>query len=138
MQYLLFLALLQHPAERDIVAVHNQITQAAQRLDADAMFAHISGWGAVDIVQNGVPASRDQALQQMKAGFAGLQKLEYRWKIIYTVNVSPDAALLVAQGESTATTGSGSVVTTPFIQTALYMRMNGAWKMLHAHHSSPR
>jgi len=50
---------------------------------------------------------------------------------------SPTTALLVSEGESVATAANQDPVTVPFVQTAVWVLRGGAWKILHAHQSSP-
>ena len=51
--------------------------------------------------------------------------------------LSPETALLVAEGESVATTTSGASFSAPFAQTVVFVLRDGAWKAIHAHQSSP-
>ncbi len=53
--------------------------------------------------------------------------------------VSPTVALLIAEGESSVTTGQGESFTAPFAQTIVFVLTDdGIWKAIHAHQSSPR
>jgi ketosteroid isomerase-like protein len=51
--------------------------------------------------------------------------------------ISPDCAVLAADGEFNATLGDGTNVMAPFTQTLVFVRRNGEWKLLHAHYSAP-
>jgi hypothetical protein len=64
-------------------------------------------------------------------------KVVYRWKQQHVTVLSPETALLVSDGESVVTTDSGSF-TQPFVQTTVWVLRDGAWKILHAHQSTPK
>jgi hypothetical protein len=44
--------------------------------------------------------------------------------------------LLVAEGESIATTTTGDTFSAPFVQTVVFVLRGGQWKAIHAHQSS--
>ncbi len=47
------------------------------------------------------------------------------------------AALLVSDGETPVTSERGAI-TVPFVQTAVWVLRDGAWKIFHAHQSTPK
>jgi uncharacterized protein (TIGR02246 family) len=124
--------------EKAVLRVCDQMTEAAQNLDADRMFSFVRDTGNGAIIQNGaILLTRDEALAQVKAGFQRLSKIEYRWKRRNVMVLSPTVAVLVADGESVVTTGTGDTFTTLYAQTVVYTLAAGEWKVQHAHHSSP-
>jgi uncharacterized protein (TIGR02246 family) len=124
--------------EAAVLDTSAKMTQAAQALDADLMFSFMLETNKGSVIQNGIIAlTREQALDQVRRGFRGLSKIEYRWKQQHVTVVSPTLAILVGEGESTATTQQGDTFMTPFAQTQVYALKDGRWKVLHAHHSSP-
>ena len=124
--------------EAAVLETSAQITQAAQALDADRMFSFMLETDKGSVIQNGaITLTRQQALDQVRRGFRGLSKIEYRWKQQYVTVVSPTVAVLVGEGESTATTQQGETFVTPFAQTNVFVLTDGHWKLLHGHHSSP-
>ena len=91
------------------------------------------------VIQNGMfLATREEALQRVKANLRGISKIVYRWKRQHVTALSADVALLTADGESVATTTEGQVFTTPFAQTVVFVKREGQWKAIHAHQSSPQ
>jgi uncharacterized protein (TIGR02246 family) len=91
------------------------------------------------VIQNGVFfATREEALASVKTSLQGLSRIEYTWKREHVSVLSPDVALLTAEGQSVATTADGRQVGAPFAQTIVFVRRDGAWKAIHAHQSSPR
>ncbi len=123
--------------EAAVLDTNAKMTQAAQALDADRMFSFMLDTNKGSVIQNGAIAlTREQALDQVRRGFRGLSKIEYRWKQQHVTVVSPTVAVLVGEGESTATTQQGETFVTPFAQTQVFKLTDGTWKILHAHHSS--
>jgi uncharacterized protein (TIGR02246 family) len=123
--------------EQEILSIHQKITDAAQKADAEAMFAHILDNEGV-IVQNGLfHKSRQAALDYTKAGFGGIDKIDYQFDREIVEVLSPDKALLKGSGTSTVLTNSGAEFTTSFCETAVYTLTPDGWKLLHAHHSTP-
>ena len=68
----------------------------------------------------------------------GIRGIQYRWKRQYVTPLSPESAVLVAEGESTVTTEAGVTFTAPFAQTVVFVLRDGRWRAIHAHQSSPR
>jgi uncharacterized protein (TIGR02246 family) len=124
--------------EKAVVAVNAQMTRAAQDLDAGRMFSFMLDTDKGSVIQNGnLLLTREQALAQVKNNFRGVRKVEYPWKQQHVTVISPTVAILVAEGESSATTEQGETFGTPFAQTVVFVLTGGEWKVLHAHWSSP-
>jgi uncharacterized protein (TIGR02246 family) len=127
------------PLEEAVLAANAEMTRAAEAVDADRLFSFMLDTDKGSVIQNGVfLLTRDEALQRVKANLGRISKIEYRWKRQYVTVLSPEAALLTAEGESTATTADGRTFTTPFAQTVVFVMREGRWKVIHAHQSSPR
>jgi uncharacterized protein (TIGR02246 family) len=113
--------------------------RAAEAIDAERLFSFMLDTDKGSVIQNGVfLATREEALQRVKANLRGISKIQYRWKRQHVTALSPDVALLTADGESIATTTAGEVFTTPFAQTVVFVMREGRWKAIHAHQSSPQ
>jgi hypothetical protein len=82
--------------------------------------------------------TRQEALERVRSNLRGISRIQYRWKKQYVKVLSPEVAVLTAEGESTATTTAGDTFTTPFAQTVVFVLEAGSWKAIHAHQSSPR
>jgi ketosteroid isomerase-like protein len=124
--------------ERAVLEANAQATRAAQSLDVDALFGYMLDTDKGSVTQNGaILRTREEARAQVRQGMRGVRSIEYRWRNQYVTVLSPTIALLVAEGESTATTDDGSTFTTPFAQTNVFVLTDGQWKILHAHRSSP-
>jgi uncharacterized protein (TIGR02246 family) len=125
--------------EEAVLAVSAEMTKAAEALDADRLFAYMLDTDKVSVIQNGVVmTTRQEALEQVRSDLRGIAGVQYRWKRQHVTVLSSEAALLAAEGESTATTTAGQTFTTPFAQTVVFVLKEGRWKALHAHQSAPR
>ena len=125
--------------EDAVLAVNAEMTKAAEAGDADRLFSYMLETDKGSVIQNGVVmATRQEALEQVKSNLRGIGKIQYRWKRQLVTVVSPEVAVLTAEGESTATTTAGETFTAPFAQTVVFVLKAGSWKAIHAHQSSPR
>ena len=125
--------------EDAILAVNAEMTKAGEALDADRLFSYMLETDKGSVIQNGVLlATRQEALERVRNNLGGVSKIQYRWKRQYVAVLSPEVALLTAEGESTATTAAGDTFTAPFAQTVVFVLRAGTWKAIHAHQSSPR
>lgn len=125
--------------EEAVLTTSAEMTRAAEAVDAERLFSFMLDTDKGSVIQNGVfLATREEALQRVKANLRGISKIEYRWKRQHVTELSAEVALLTAEGESVATTTEGQVFTTPFAQTVVFVMREGHWKALHAHQSSPQ
>ena len=125
--------------EDAVLAASAEMTRAGEAVDADRLFSYVLDNEKGSIVQNGVIlATRQEALERVRNNLRGISRLQYQWKRQYVTVLSPEVALLVAEGDSVATTTTGETFTTPFAQTVVFVLRAGAWKAIHAHQSSPR
>jgi uncharacterized protein (TIGR02246 family) len=126
------------PVEDAVLAVSAEMTKAGEAVDADRLFSYMLETDKGSIIQNGVVmATRQEALEQVRSNLRGIAGIQYRWRRQYVTVLSPEVAVLVAEGDSTATTTAGDTFTTPFAQTVVFVRKEGRWKAIHAHQSSP-
>jgi ketosteroid isomerase-like protein len=123
--------------EKAVLEVNAQMTRAAEARDIDRLFGFMLPNERGSIAQSGfLFLSSEDAHASVKRSFAAVQKIAYRWKHQMVTVLSPDAAILVADGESEATFADGTTVVTPFAQTVVFVRKDGEWKALHAHQST--
>ncbi len=127
------------PVEEAVLTTSAEMARAAAAVDAERLFSFMLDTDKGSVIQNGVfLATREEALQRVKANLRGISKIEYRWKREHVTALSENVALLTADGESVATTTEGQVFTTPFAQTVVFVMREGQWKAIHAHQSSPQ
>ena len=127
--------------EKAVLEVNAQMTAASEALDIDRLFSYMLPNERGSIILNGVLyATREDALAAVKANARGGASVRYFWKSLMVTVVSPTTALLVSQGESVVRPDRDPdhPVTTPFLQTVLFVLSDGKWRALHAHQSAPR
>jgi uncharacterized protein (TIGR02246 family) len=125
--------------EEAVLAVSAEMTRAGEAVDADRLFGFMLDTDKVSVIQNGVVmTTRQEALEQVRANLRGIAAVKYDWKRQYVTVLSPEVAVLAAEGQSTATTTAGQTFTTPFAQTVVFVLRDGAWRAIHAHQSAPR
>jgi uncharacterized protein (TIGR02246 family) len=124
--------------EKAVLETNARMTEAANRLDADAFFDFILESDKGLIIQNGtIFKNRQEALEAVRRGFQGITKMDRRLENPQVTVISPGLALLVAEGTTTATFTSGRTVTSRFAVSLIFMRKDGQWKLLHGHYSIP-
>ena len=125
--------------EDAVLAVSAEMTRAGEAANADHLFSYMLETDKGSVIQNGVfLATRPEALEQVRSNLRGISRIQYHWKRQYVTVLSPEVALLTAEGESVATTTAGDTLSTPFAQTVVFVLRAGGWKAIHAHQSSPR
>ena len=124
--------------EEEVVECLRAIQVAAEKLDVDAVFAHVTDNNQGALVQNGrVLLTRDDALESTRDGFRGVRKIRYSIGQEHVTMLGGDLALVVSDGQSHLELNDGRVFDTPFAQSVLLRRISGTWKVLHAHRSFP-
>jgi len=125
--------------EDAVLAVSAEMTKAGEAADADRLFGYMLETDKGSVIQNGVlMATRQEALERVRTNLGGISRIQYHWRRQYVTVLSPEVAVLAAEGESTATTTGGETFTAPFAQTVVFVLRGGTWKAIHAHQSSPR
>lgn len=125
--------------ESAVLAVSAEMTRAGEALDADRLFRYMLDTDKGSVIQNGeVLATRQEALERVRSNLSGVSKIQYHWKQQHVTVLSPQVALLIAEGESVVETTTGGTFTAPFAQTVVFVLRAGEWKAIHAHQSSPR
>jgi len=125
--------------EKAILSVHNQVTRAAEDRDLDRLFSFMAETSKGSIVQNGVLSlTPADAKAKVAPGFQAPVKVAYRWKQQLVTVLGPTMVLLVSEGDTVITPEGQPQVIVPLVQTTVWVQQDGAWKILHAHQSSPR
>jgi uncharacterized protein (TIGR02246 family) len=124
--------------EAAIQAVHLQMRQAAEKLDAEALYAFVLDTATPPIIEDGrTAATRTAALQSTAAALHGLTRASYAYTNQNITVLSPTTVLWVAEGTASGTLKDGRYVEAPFAETIVFVQREGQWKVLHAHRSSP-
>lgn len=128
----------QGDVEAEIRAAHEQMMQAAQRRDVEALYAFVLDGDTPPIIEDGqVRGTRAAAHQITEQGFRGVTSVDYSYTRRHITVLSPATALWIGEGTGSAVLTDGRQITAPFAETILFVRRDGQWKVLHAHRSAP-
>jgi hypothetical protein len=124
--------------EKKINEIYAEITKAAESVDAEKLFGYVSETNKGSLIQGGkIVLTRQEALDSYKKNSRGIKKVDYKIDRQYVTVISPETALLVAEGGYEATTTEGKIFGSPFAQTVIFVLRNKEWKVFHSHTSSP-
>ncbi|RPH32588.1 MAG: hypothetical protein EHM93_08920 [Bacteroidales bacterium] len=113
--------------------------KAAETVDAFNISANVNDSLKTGFVDNGIYFdSFSTLLEGFKQGIKGIdsQKLDIANKKITIL--SDNSALLTASGNSTLSLSDGRIINGEFSWTFVYLKIRGAWKIIHSHMSNPR
>ena len=128
----------QKATEKAVLKTHIQMTQADNNLDVNKFFSYILDFNKGLIIQDGrLFQTRQEAFEVVKKGFEGISKLKRTYQQTHVTVISPETALLIAQGTSTVTLTDGQTFSSPFAVSMIYVLRDGKWKVLHGHYSIP-
>ncbi len=128
----------QKAIEKAVLKTHMQMTQADSSLDANKFFSYILDFNKGLIMQDGrLFKTRQEAFEVVKTGFEGISRLKRTYEQTHVTVISPQTALLTAQGTSTVTLTDGRTFSGPFAVSMIYVLRDGKWKVLHGHYSVP-
>jgi uncharacterized protein (TIGR02246 family) len=128
----------QQAIEKAVLKTHIQMSQADNSLDADKFFSYILDFDKGLIIQDGrLFQTRQEAYETVKQGFEGISQVKRNYEQTYVTVISPEVALLTAQGTSTVTLSDGQVLSGPFAVSLVFVLRDGRWKVLHGHYSIP-
>ena len=115
-----------------------EMRAAAERMDAEALYAFVLDTRVPPVIENGVLAStRQVALERTTLGFQGLASLSYLYNHESIVMLSANTALWIGDGTASARLEDGRELSIPFAETVVLVEDAGLWKVLHAHRSVP-
>ena len=129
----------QQTIEKAVLEANTQMMEAANRLDADRFFSYILDTDKGTIIQDGrLFKTRAEALEVVRRGFQGIDKMDRRYDQTHVTVISPEAVLLTAEGSSTATLSDGRILSSHFAVSLVFVLRDGQWKVLHGHYSTPK
>ncbi len=128
----------QQAIEKAVLKTHIEMTHADNNLDVEKFFSYILNFDKGLIIQDGrLFKTRQEAYEAVKKGFEGISQLKRTYEQTYVTVISPETALLIAQGTSTVTLSDGQTFSSPFAVSLVYVLRDGQWKVLHGHYSVP-
>lgn len=121
-----------------VLTANAALTDASNRLDADAFFTGIVDSDETRIIQDGkLFKTRAEAMAVVRKGSQGIAKLERRLDEPHVTVLAPDVALLTAEGTTALTLQDGRTFSGPFAVSLVFVLRDGQWKLFHGHYSLP-
>jgi ketosteroid isomerase-like protein len=115
-----------------------EMRTAAERMDAEALYAFVLDTRVPPVIENGeLAATRQVALERTTLDFQGLASLAYAYEQESIVLLSATTALWIGSGTARARLEDGRELSVPFAETVVLLEDAGRWKVLHAHRSVP-
>jgi ketosteroid isomerase-like protein len=124
--------------EKKIKDTYAEITKAVERIDANEIFSYVLENDKGCLIQRGkIVLTRKEALESYKEDSRDIKKVTYKFDKKYVTVISPQTAVLAAEGSFEATTADGRTFGSPFAQTVVFVLKDNKWKVLHSHTSRP-
>jgi hypothetical protein len=129
-------AIPEPPPPATEVAIRSSLAEmraAAERMDAEALYAFVLDTRVPPVIENGELAStRQLALERTTLGFVGLASLSYSYDHESIVMLGATTALWIGDGTARAKLEDGGELILPFAETVVLVEDEGLWKVLHA------
>lgn len=124
--------------EKQVKDTYARMAEAAESVDAERLFSFVLDNDKGALIRDGrIVLTRQEAFDNYRRNLAGIQKVSYMWERKYVTVLSPETAIMVAEGSFEATTTEGNTFGAPFAQTVVFIMKDNQWKVLHSHTSSP-
>lgn len=125
--------------EKAVKETYAEITKAAENMDAETLFGFVlENEKGCQITSGSVTLTRRKAMEEYRNNIGGIAEIEYSMDRQYVTVISPETAVMVAEGRFEARTTDGRTFGSPMAQTVIFVLNEGGWKVLHSHTSVPR
>lgn len=125
--------------KNQVSKVFEKSIEAGETLDITEISENTNDSLKAGFIDNGLYF---KSFEDLIAGFqSGIQGLEYQKINVNTKKItvlSENHALLTAHGDYSAKVADGRVLIGKFAWTFVYSKINGTWKVIHSHMSSPK
>ena len=123
---------------QDVLAAYDGMIAAAEALNVDELYRQVLDNDQGALAVNGqLILTRAAALERTRANFRNLTRVKYRVAERHVTMLGADVAVLVATGTSQADVADGRSFSTDFVHTVVFVRRDGAWRVIHSHQSTP-
>ena len=123
--------------ERAVIAKHAEVIGYAEQLDAEKLYGVIAEGGKGTVIQDGRVLTRQEALDSSELAYEGFKSQKIEILQQYVRVLSPEIAVLTAQGRYAITTDTGETVSSDFAVTSVFVLQENEWKIVYGHHSTP-
>jgi hypothetical protein len=122
--------------EKEILKRYDGMIQAADSLDAEAVFSFCLGSEKeTGVHDKGITEKWQREYDSVKEQFEALQKHETRIEKRDVAVISHNVALLIAEGAYEVRAKSGETFGGPFMATNVYVLEHGEWQVLHSEYA---
>jgi hypothetical protein len=123
---------------QEVFGAYDRLIASAESLDLDSLFRDVVENDRGALAVNGqLFLTRTSALERTQANFHGIARLHYRVDERHVTMLTADVALLVATGASDVGLVDGRNLSSTFVHTVVFVRRDGAWRVIHSHQSAP-
>ena len=123
----------------EITTLFEKNAKVGENVDVKGLTEFVNDTLKAGFIDNGIFInSFDEVMKRQKEAFNGVKSLKYNISNKRITVLSNNAALLAASGNASLTLEDGRIITAGFAWTFVYSKVNGIWKIIHTHMSTPR
>ena len=123
----------------EIAAVFEKSAKTGENVDVQGLTDFVNDTLKAGFIENGIYInSFDDVMKGQKEAFKGVKSLKYNVSNKRITVLADNAALLTASGNASLALDDGRTITAGFAWTFVYSKVNGNWKIIHTHMSTPR
>ena len=124
--------------EKAVIETNAKILRSAENVDVDETFRFVLDTDKGAFIADGkLLLTRQDAYELFSKSYAALQKQKIVLDQQHVTVLSRDVAILTGEGRTNVTIKDGPSFDGTFAMTAVFVRKNGEWKVLHGHQSIP-
>ncbi len=122
--------------EHEIDSIFNNLVKAAESLDAKKLASGVDDRYHAGFISNNIYYSDfNNLLETFKFNSKSIENQRIVIKEKKITVLPENVAILIATGEATAKTLSGTSFTTPFFWSFVFEKIGNDWKVIHSHQS---
>jgi len=123
----------------EIAADFDKNIKAAESFDAKGLADYVNDTLKAGFMNNGIFLnSFDEVMKGYQEEIRGIRSLKYSISNKRITVLADNAALLTVSGKASIALDDGRSFTGGFAWTFVYSKINGNWKIIHTHMSTPR
>ena len=123
----------------DITVLFEKNMKAGENIDSKGLANFVDDTLNAGFINNGnFLNSFDEVMKGYNEGIKGVKSLKYNISNKKITVLADNAALLTASGNASLTLEDGRIIPGSFAWTFVYSKVNGNWKIIHSHMSTPR
>jgi len=123
----------------EIAADFEKNIKSSESFNAKGLTDCVSDTLKAGFINNGIFLnSFDEVMKNYDEGIRGVKSLKYSISNKRITVLADNAALLTASGNVSLVLEDGRIINGGFAWTFVYSKINGKWKIIHTHMSTPR